>query len=106
MTQTIQERNKALVIGLPFRFPGSESVYRALYQVTSADLLARATVWAGESPAAQNELFNVTNGDTLRWQHMWPRMAKMLGMEVADPVPFSSYPLPRIYNLPNAIAAQ
>jgi nucleoside-diphosphate-sugar epimerase len=76
-------------LGLPFRFPGPESVYRALYQVTSADLLARATVWAGESPAAQNELFNVTNGDTLRWQHMWPRMAKMLGMEVADPVPFS-----------------
>jgi len=34
-------------IGLPFRFPGPESVYRALYQVTSADLLARATVWAG-----------------------------------------------------------
>ena len=57
-------------LGLPFRFPGPESVYRALYQVTSADLLARATVWAGESPAAQNELFNVTNGDTLRWQHM------------------------------------
>src|SRR5271166_2173934 len=76
-------------LGLPFRFPGPESVYRALYQVTSADLLARATVWAGESPAAQNELFNVTNGDTLRWQHMWPRMAKMLGMGVADPVPFS-----------------
>jgi len=35
-----------------------------------AGQLARsATVWAGESPAAQNELFNVTNGDTLRWQH-------------------------------------
>src|ERR1700683_5142168 len=76
-------------LGLPLRFPGPESVYRALYQVTSADLLARATIWAGDSPAAQNELFNLTNGDTLRWQHMWPRIAKMLGMEVADPIPFS-----------------
>jgi nucleoside-diphosphate-sugar epimerase len=76
-------------LGLPLRFPGPEKVYRALYQVTSADLLARATVWAGETPAAQNELFNITNGDTLRWQHMWPRIAKMFGMEVADPVPFS-----------------
>jgi nucleoside-diphosphate-sugar epimerase len=74
---------------LPLRFPGPEKVYRALYQVTSADLLARATVWAGETPAAQNEVFNVTNGDTLRWQHMWPRIAKMFGMQVADPVPFS-----------------
>ena len=76
-------------LGLPLRFPGSEKVYRALYQVTSADILARATVWAGETAAAQNEIFNITNGDTLRWQHMWPRIAKMLGMEVADPVPFS-----------------
>jgi nucleoside-diphosphate-sugar epimerase len=76
-------------LGLPLRFPGSEKVYRALYQVTSADILARATIWAGETAAAQNEIFNITNGDTLRWQHMWPRIAKMLGMEVADPVPFS-----------------
>jgi nucleoside-diphosphate-sugar epimerase len=76
-------------MALPFRFPGPESVYRSLYHVTSADVLARATVWAGETPAAQNELFNVTNGDNLRWQHMWPRIAKMFGLEVADPVPFS-----------------
>jgi nucleoside-diphosphate-sugar epimerase len=76
------------VMGLPLRFPGPEKVYRALYQVTSADLLARATIWAGETAAAQNEIFNVTNGDALRWQHMWPRIAKMFGMEIADPVPF------------------
>lgn len=76
-------------MGLPLRFPGPEKVYRSLYQVTSADLLARATIWAGETPAAHNEIFNVTNGDTFRWQHMWPRIAKMFGMEIADPVPFS-----------------
>jgi nucleoside-diphosphate-sugar epimerase len=76
-------------MGLPLRFPGPEKTYRALYQVTSADLLARATVWAGETTAAQNQIFNVTNGDTLRWQHMWPRIAKMFGMDIADPIPFS-----------------
>jgi nucleoside-diphosphate-sugar epimerase len=75
-------------MGLPLRFPGPEKTYRALYQVTSADLLARATVWAGETTAAQNQIFNVTNGDTLRWQHMWPRIAKMFDMDIADPVPF------------------
>lgn len=58
-------------------------------QATSADLLARAVIWAGETPSARNELFNVTNGDTFRCQHRWPRIAKMLGMEIADPVPFS-----------------
>ena len=76
-------------MGLPLRFPGPESVYQALYQVTSAELLARATIWAGETAAAENEIFNVTNGDLLRWKHMWPRIAKMFGMEIADPVPFS-----------------
>jgi hypothetical protein len=45
-------------------------------------------VWAGGSKAAQNEIFNITNGDTFRWQHMWPKIAKMLDMEVADPTPF------------------
>src|SRR5258705_3459349 len=48
-------------MGLPLRFPGPEKAYRALYQVTSADLLARATVWAGETTAAQGQIFNVTN---------------------------------------------
>jgi nucleoside-diphosphate-sugar epimerase len=76
-------------MGLPLRFPGPESVYRSLYQVTSADLLASAAIWPGATPAARNEVFNVTNGDTFRWQHMWPRIARMFGMEIADPVPFS-----------------
>lgn len=76
-------------MGLPLRFPGPEKVYRALYQVTSADVLAKATVWAGEAETARNQTFNVTNGDTMRWKYMWPRIAKMFDLEVAEPVPFS-----------------
>jgi nucleoside-diphosphate-sugar epimerase len=76
-------------LGLPLRFPGTEKAYRVLYQVTSADILARATDWAGSSAAAANEIFNITNGDYFRWQHMWPKIAKQFGMEIADPVPFS-----------------
>ncbi|HYZ83519.1 MAG TPA: SDR family oxidoreductase [Bryobacteraceae bacterium] len=74
-------------LGLPLRFPGTEAAYRALYQVTSADILASATIWAGTHEPARNEIFNITNGDYFRWQHMWPRIAEMFGMEVADPVP-------------------
>jgi RHS repeat-associated protein len=74
-------------LGLPFRFPGSEKAYRVLHQVTSADILAKATIWAGTSNTARNEIFNITNGDYFRWQHMWPRIARMFEMEVADPVP-------------------
>ena len=74
-------------LNLPLRFPGIESAYRALYQVTSADILARATIWAGTQEVAREEIFNITNGDYFRWQHMWPRIAQMFGMQTADPVP-------------------
>lgn len=74
-------------LGLPLRYPGTETAYRALYQVTSADILAEAADWAGRSDAARNEIFNITNGDQFRWQHMWPRIADMFGMSCADPVP-------------------
>lgn len=74
-------------LGLPLRFPGTEAAYRALYQITSADILAHATAWAGETKAAENETFNITNGDYFRWQFMWPRIARMFDMDVAEPVP-------------------
>ena len=74
-------------LGLPLRFPGTLAAYQALYQVTSADLLAKATAWAGDTPAAAGEIFNITNGDYFRWQFLWPRIARMFGMEVAEPVP-------------------
>jgi len=74
-------------LGLPLRFTGTEAAYRALYQITSADILARATAWAGKTKAAENEIFNITNGDYFRWQFMWPRIARMFDMDVAEPVP-------------------
>lgn len=74
-------------LGLPLRFPGTEAAYRALYQVTSAAILARAADWAGTAPEARNEIFNITNGDYFRWEHMWPRIARAFGMEAAPPVP-------------------
>ena len=74
-------------LGIPLRFPGTEAAYRALYQVTSADILAEATDWAGMAPTARNEIFNLTNGDYFRWQHMWPKIARVFKMEWADPVP-------------------
>jgi nucleoside-diphosphate-sugar epimerase len=74
-------------LGLPLRFPGPEAAYRALYQVTSADILAKATAWAGGAPSAANEIFNITNGDYFRWQFMWPKIARAFQMEVAEPVP-------------------
>jgi nucleoside-diphosphate-sugar epimerase len=74
-------------LGLPLRFPGTEAAYKALYQVTSAHVLADATDWAGRTEAAANQIFNITNGDYFRWEHMWPRIGRMFGMEVVPPTP-------------------
>jgi nucleoside-diphosphate-sugar epimerase len=72
---------------LPLRFPGTEKTYNALYQITSADILASATVWAGQSETARDEIFNITNGDCFRWRYLWPRIAAMFDIAAADPVP-------------------
>jgi len=74
-------------LGQPLRFPGTVAAYDALYQVTDAELLARATVWAGSEPRAAGEIFNITNGDQFRWRQLWPVFAGALGMEVAEPQP-------------------
>lgn len=74
-------------LGQPLRFPGSRAAYDVLYEVTDAELLARATVWAGSAPSADGEIFNITNGDSIRWRHTFPRLAHHLGMELAEPQP-------------------
>ncbi|HZC35403.1 MAG TPA: prolyl oligopeptidase family serine peptidase, partial [Chthoniobacterales bacterium] len=74
-------------LGLPLRFPGTETSYGILYQITSAEILARATTWAGQSETARNEIFNITNGDYFRWKYLWPRIATMFDMPAADPIP-------------------
>ncbi len=69
-------------LGLPLDFPGKPGAYRALYQVTDAEHLARAMLWAGAAETAGNRAFNVTNGDYFRWQRVWPRIAEAFDMPV------------------------
>ena len=70
-------------LGLPMRFPGTRAAYDVLYQTTDAELLARATVWAGSVDSAANQVFNVTTGDQFRWAGLWPRFAEHFGMDYA-----------------------
>lgn len=74
-------------LGLPLVFPGTEVSYQSLYQVTDARILARAAEWAGETPAASGEIFNITNGDYFRWSRMWPHLADLFGMKIGSPMP-------------------
>jgi nucleoside-diphosphate-sugar epimerase len=62
-------------LGVAFAHLGTAGNYRALYQVTDAEHLARAVLWMATEPRCANEAFNITNGDVFRWKRMWPRLA-------------------------------
>lgn len=74
-------------LGLPLRFPGTRAAYEALIHCTDAELLARATVWAGQTEEAADQVFNVANGDQFRFVDIWGSIARYFDMEVAPPIP-------------------
>jgi nucleoside-diphosphate-sugar epimerase len=57
-------------------------------QAVDADLLARAIAWAGDTPAARDETFNITNGDVFTWPNIWPAIAEAVGMRAGPDEPF------------------
>ncbi len=73
----------------PLRFPGTAQAWQALHQSTDAGLLARAVTWALHADTARGEVFNVTNGDNFRWQHLWDDLAAFFEMPTAPPQPMS-----------------
>jgi nucleoside-diphosphate-sugar epimerase len=72
--------------GRPLDYPGGAA---RVTQAVDVDLLARAIAWSGETDAARNEAFNVTNGDVFTWENVWPAVADALGMKVGAAVPLS-----------------
>jgi nucleoside-diphosphate-sugar epimerase len=70
---------------LPLSFPGKPGAYTALYQCTDAALLAKAIEWMATEPGCANQAFNITNGDLIRWQYLWPKFADLFQMELAPP---------------------
>ncbi|MDJ0893787.1 MAG: SDR family oxidoreductase [Alphaproteobacteria bacterium] len=68
-------------LGMPLEFPGTPGNYRAVYQCTDCRLLARAIEWMSTEPDCANQAFNITNGDFIRWEHSWPKIARWFGME-------------------------
>ena len=80
-------------LDLPLRFPGPEQTWHSIVDHTDAGLLAEATLWAATSPAAQNQAFNVNNGDIWRWSELWPRIARWFELDSAPPVRLSFHQL-------------
>jgi len=78
-------------LGIPFVFPGSETQWNGLTDMTDATILAEQMIWAANSPAGADQAFNVVNGDVFRWRTMWPTIAAYFGVE---PEGFAGSPRP------------
>jgi len=72
-------------LGLPLRFPGKPRAYDTIYQVTESTHFANAALWAATDQRSGNEAFNITNGDYFRWRNLWPKIAAVFEMAVANP---------------------
>lgn len=68
-------------LGLPLRWPGKPGNFTCIYNMIDVSLLAEAMVWAATTPAAANQAFNMTNGDYIRWNQLWPHIAAFFGLE-------------------------
>jgi nucleoside-diphosphate-sugar epimerase len=77
--------------GAPFVFPGSETQWDGLTDVTDADLLGEQMIWAATHPNGEDQALNITNGDVFRWRWLWPQIAEMFGVE---PIGYDGSPRP------------
>jgi nucleoside-diphosphate-sugar epimerase len=67
-------------LDVAFDFPGRAGAYDRLMELTDATLLARAIAWMLDAPEAQDQAFNITNGDVFRWSRLWPAIGRHLGL--------------------------
>jgi nucleoside-diphosphate-sugar epimerase len=74
--------------GRPLSFPG-ESYEHRVVEAVDCDLVAEALAWATTDRNAWGATFNLTNGDTFSWPHVWPAIAEELGMEPGPVAPMS-----------------
>ncbi len=72
--------------GEPLHYPGGAPW---ITEAVDASLLGEAARWAATSPAAADQIFNVTNGDVFSLANVWPAIATALGMEPGEHRPCS-----------------
>lgn len=72
--------------GEPLYYPGTRDL---VAQPTDTNLMAAAFEWCFDSSAADNEVFNVTNGEMMSLRALWPVIARTLGMEPGEQRPIT-----------------
>jgi hypothetical protein len=67
--------------GEPLYYPGRGS---AMLEVTDTGVIAQCCEWVLRTPNAQNQCFNITNGEYLGIREEWPLIASCFGMTVGE----------------------
>jgi len=73
-------------LGLPFAYLGTDE---KMLEMVDAGLLAEAMAWAATSPAAADQIFNITNGDVQVLAHDWTELTASLGLTAGGQPPSS-----------------
>lgn len=73
--------------GTPLIFPGTQTVWDSLTDISDSRVVADQMIWASTTPGIGNEAWNVTNGEVFRWRWLWPRLAHALGVDWEGPGP-------------------
>jgi nucleoside-diphosphate-sugar epimerase len=68
-------------LGTPLDFPGKPVCFDVLMEATDASQLARGLKWMATAPTARNQAFNATDGSLFRWSGLWPKIARLYGLE-------------------------
>jgi len=73
--------------GTPLVFPGTQTVWNCLTDISDSQVVADQMIWASTTRGIGNEAWNVTNGEVFRWRWLWPRLADALGVDWEAPGP-------------------
>ncbi|UJR26448.1 hypothetical protein I4U23_007778 [Adineta vaga] len=65
--------------GHPLLFPGNEVSWNAIVDHSDALNTARFQIWSSTNDEIQNEIFNIHNGDEVRFCTLWPHFEKYFG---------------------------
>ncbi|KAK8076356.1 NAD(P)-binding Rossmann-fold containing protein [Apiospora phragmitis] len=80
-------------LGTESPMPTNRRYWGGADDASYAPLIADLAVFVSTHPNCANEAFNVANGDSFNWRHMWPRLAASLGAR-ADPEQCFANPTP------------
>lgn len=72
--------------GLPLYFPGSSATWKSLSQLSTAEDIARISIWASNNQRCRNQAFNVPSTHAFSWNDgTWNSIATFFGMKCEEP---------------------